>query len=91
MDGEALLGDGRGGDEEDRPRAEPKAEETNAVAATAVAGSERGEGAVQRLLEEVEVADDGEGGRAWDTLEMAMSIKVQIGRASCRERVSTVV
>ena len=63
MDGEALVGDGRGGDEEDRLGAEPEQEEAGAVA---VAVGQRGEAPVQRLLEEVEVADDGKRRRAWE-------------------------
>jgi len=59
--GEALARGGRGGDEEDRPRAE--AEEEEAAGAPAVA---RGEGAVQRLLQKVEVADNGASRRARD-------------------------
>jgi hypothetical protein len=68
MGGEALAGDGRGGDEDDRLGAEPEVEEAGAVA---VAGGQRGEGAVQRLLEEVEVAEDGERRRARDAPAMA--------------------
>jgi hypothetical protein len=43
--GEAVAGDGRGGDEEDRLGAEPDVEEAGA---TTVAGGQRGEAAVQR-------------------------------------------
>ena len=65
--GEALAGDGRGGDEDDRLGAEPEEE----AGAGAVAGGQRGEAAVQRRLEEVEVAQDGERRRARDAPAMA--------------------
>ena len=66
--GEALVGDGRGGDEDNRLGAEPEVEEAGAGA---IAGGQRGEAAVQRLLEEVEVAGDGERRRARDAPAMA--------------------
>lgn len=52
---EALLGRGGGGDDKDATGAELEEEDG------AVAAGDGGEGAVEGLLEEVEVAEDGEG------------------------------
>lgn len=55
IDGEAFLGGGGGGDEENGARAKSEEEER------AMAGRDGGEGLVEGLAEEVEVADDGKG------------------------------
>lgn len=57
--GEALIGCCEGGDVEDRTRAKAEGEDR------AVAGGESCEGEVGWLVDEVEVAEDGNGRGAW--------------------------